>query len=161
MLDTQIEFAYIVVIQTKRICKMYMISFLSFMSCLAIWLVLDRPIIWYKALFIALLLAVLCYGMSYSTKQFYIYGSTSDTELLHGSVSGKTRLQKNCNIGWSDFSDTFCTNEIVRQVVDYVSYEGTGKNRHMVTHYKTQYKSIYPYEVKWYVLTTLGKYYTV
>lgn len=137
---------------------MYTSGLIAVIGVMVIWIVLQRPIIWYKAVIIALIFGMLSLSISSIAKYLYSHSVTSDVELLHGQVIKKNRVQRTCQVGWRDFKDSFCTEYHTREVVDYVSWEGTGKNRHMVTHYKTQYNYYYPYEVKWYIDTTVGNY---
>lgn len=137
---------------------MYTSAAIAFIGVMIIWLVMQRPIIWYKALLIAFVFGVLASCVSGMAKSMYSRSVTSDVELLHGKVIKKNRVQRTCQLGWHDSKDSFCTEYHTREVVDYVTWEGTGKNQHQVTHYKTQYKYYYPYEVKWYIDTTIGNY---
>jgi hypothetical protein len=84
---------------------------------------------------------------------------TSDSMMVHGHVTKLEPIRKTCNTYWSDFSDSFCTNEYTRTVPDgkTCSRDKDGKET-CVTKYKTQYKSVYPWERRYFVRTTLSSY---
>lgn len=87
---------------------------------------------------------------------------TYDTKLVNGVVTQLEPIKKNCNQFWSDWSDSFCTNEDTRRVPDgeTCSTDSNGR-RSCVTNYKTQYRSIYPWERRYFVRTDIGESYEI
>lgn len=81
-------------------------------------------------------------------------GQFSDYRVVHGVVTEKDAVRKSCDTSWSDFSDSFCTNQDTRTVVDRCK---TVDGKKSCT-YKTQYRSIYSWERRYFVETSIGEY---
>lgn len=84
------------------------------------------------------------------------YSATYDTQLINGVVTETNAVKKNCQSGWHDYSDSFCTEYRTRQKKTGQSCS-TDSNGRKSCHdtYKTQYKSIYPWERRYFVETDI------
>jgi hypothetical protein len=124
---------------------------------------------------VALIITKVIFNRKYSWKEFAIhfcvvffsiiftfvggyFSQTYDEKFVNGFVIKKNPVTENCHVGWSDFSDSFCTNEYTREVYTNTTCSGSGKEKTCTRHYKTQYKAVYPWETKYYVETSVGEY---
>jgi len=94
------------------------------------------------------------------------YSDAWDTELWNGQVTAKEIDRRTCQWGWRDFPDSFCTNYYTRQVRDgetcTTHTDSKGNSRRSCTpRYKTQYKSVYPWEQKFYVFSNVKETYQI
>lgn len=81
---------------------------------------------------------------------------TVDYKMVNGIVTNLNAKKKNCNQMWSDFSDGFCTNEYTRRVRDGQTCTTINNKRTCTPKYKTQYRSIYPWEIRYFVETEIS-----
>lgn len=93
------------------------------------------------------------------------YNALQDTELLNGYVTAKNVVEKKCKYpGWYEYSDSFCTNEHTREVVDHYEddycTDKDGKSYVCGEHpvYRTEYRYDYPWERKYFVHATVSEY---
>lgn len=109
-----------------------------------------------------LVAAIIVFGVHKGVDAVYINSQTSDIELFHGKVTQTTTRTQQCPSGWTDYSDSFCSNYDTRTVEYNCRTEttGTGKNKssRRVCDTKTQYNYDYDSETRWYVKSTLGEY---
>ena len=84
------------------------------------------------------------------------YYQTADEKLVNGVVKELNARKENCNQMWSDYSDSFCTNETTRSVRSGQSCRTINKIRTCIPRYKTQYRSIYPWEIRYFVETEIS-----
>lgn len=90
------------------------------------------------------------------TAAFYFTGKHSmvaDTEIWNGQVMKKYQRTESCPSGWRDSTDSFCSEYKTRIVPDGMTCT-TNSNGHQTCtpKFKTQYKYIYDWERRWYVL---------
>lgn len=83
---------------------------------------------------------------------------TSDEMMVNGVVTEVKPRKENCNMYWSDYRDNFCTNYRTRQVRDGQTCTTVNNKRSCTPKYKTQYKSVYPWERRYFINTTLYEY---
>lgn len=76
---------------------------------------------------------------------------TSDTMIINSVVKSKEIVERNCDMSWDFSSDPFCTNQQTRQVKTGESCSTVNNHRVCTPTYSTQYRSIYPWERKYYV----------
>lgn len=88
------------------------------------------------------------------------YGTqTSDMKIVNGVVTELNPERRNCDQYWSDVPDFFCTNQYTRQVKSGETCTTDSKGKRSCTPtYKTQYKSVYPWEIRYFVESTLRDY---
>lgn len=90
------------------------------------------------------------------------HSQTADTMLVNGVVATTDARRETCNQFWSDFSDSFCTNQQTRQVRDGQTCTTDSKgNRTCTPRYKTQYRSIYPWEIRYFVRSDVPSSYEI
>ena len=80
----------------------------------------------------------------------------SDIQIVHGNVTNTEAIKKDCNQYWSDQSDSFCTEEETRRVFSHTTCTTIDGKQSCTSHYKTQYRAIYPWEVKYFVNSDVG-----
>lgn len=85
------------------------------------------------------------------------YSSLSDVQILNGQVVSKTFKKQSCPSGWTDWSDSFCSNYDTRSVYTHTSCSGSGKDKTCTRHYKTQYHYDYSWEKRWYATTSFQR----
>lgn len=81
---------------------------------------------------------------------------TVDYKMVNGVVTDLNARKETCNQYWSDFSDSFCTNEQTRSVRDGQTCTTVNNVRTCTPKYKTQYRSIYPWEIRYFVTTDIS-----
>ena len=86
------------------------------------------------------------------------YMQFADTKFVNGEVTQLIPKRQSCNTSWSRSSDSFCTNQRTKSVYDGQSCSGSGKNRSCHSVYHTEYKSIYSWERRYFVKSTIGNY---
>lgn len=82
---------------------------------------------------------------------------TVDYKMVNGVVTDTIAKKKSCNQMWSDLPDSFCTNEDTRLVHDGQTCTTVNKVRTCTPKYKTQYRSIYPWEIRYFVETEISE----
>lgn len=82
---------------------------------------------------------------------------TVDEKLVNGVVTKLNARKESCNQMWSDYSDSFCTNEDTRRVRDGQTCTTINNKRTCTPKYKTQYRSIYPWEIRYFVKTEISE----
>jgi len=87
------------------------------------------------------------------------HSQTRDYKMVNGIVTALDAKKETCPIGWSDWTDDFCTEYTTRMVPDgkTCTTSADGK-RTCTTKYKTQYNYIYPWEQRYFVSSTISKY---
>jgi hypothetical protein len=94
-----------------------------------------------------------------ATHYILLNGKSGDTQLFNGYVTSKTMKQQNCPSGWVDYEDSFCSEYDTREVYSHTSCTTDSKgNQSCTDYYDTEYNYDYPWERRWYVHTTLGRY---
>jgi len=86
------------------------------------------------------------------------YLQFADTKFVNGEVISVNARKESCNTSWSRFSDSFCTNQDSKSVYDGQSCSGSGKTRSCHAVYHTEYRSIYPWERRYFIEATTGTY---
>lgn len=81
---------------------------------------------------------------------------TMDVKLVNGVVTKLNARKESCNQFWSDWQDGFCTNQDTRSVRDGQTCTTVNKIRTCTPKYKTQYRSIYPWEIRYFVSTEIS-----
>lgn len=82
---------------------------------------------------------------------------TIDEKLVNGVVTKLNPRKESCNQIWSDFPDSFCTNEQTRRVRDGQTCTTVNKVRTCRAKYKTQYRSVFPWEIRYFVKTEISE----
>lgn len=81
---------------------------------------------------------------------------TTDTMLVNGSVSSKLAKKQSCDQTWDDWPDSFCTNQYTRTVRDgNTCFTDSKGYRACTPKFKTQYKAVYPWEIRYFVDTNI------
>lgn len=83
---------------------------------------------------------------------------TSDTMMVNGIVTNMNPVKRTCSQYWSDYADSFCTNQHTRTVRNGESCSTIDGKRRCTPKYKTQYKSVYSWERRYFIVSTLGEY---
>ncbi len=81
---------------------------------------------------------------------------TRDTKIVNGVVSALTPKKQSCNQMWSDWQDSFCTNQDTRSVRDGETCTTINNKRTCTPKYKTQYRSVFPWERRYFVATDIN-----
>jgi hypothetical protein len=89
------------------------------------------------------------------------HSQTSDTMLVNGVVTDTQARKQQCNQMWSDWPDGFCTNQYTRSVRDGETCTTVNNKRTCTPKYKTQYKSIYPWEIRYFVSSDIPSSYEI
>ena len=89
------------------------------------------------------------------------HSQTSDTMLVNGIVT-KTEAKKGvCDQTWDDWPDGFCTNQYTRSVRDGQTCTTINNRRTCTPKYKTQYRSVYPWEIRYFVSSDIPTSYEI
>lgn len=131
----------------------------TFLASFLFWKLYGRPIDVVK--FILVSLAISASGIMVYTVSLHVLmnAKTSDIEIWNGRVTDKQQETRNCQRGWRDNKDSFCTEYATREVLDYCeTVTDSNGNSSVSCHYKTQYRYLFERESKWFVDTTLGRY---
>lgn len=83
---------------------------------------------------------------------------TSDTMMVNGIVTELKPIRKTCSQVWQDYADGFCTNQHTRTVRSGETCSTVDGKRRCTPKYKTQYRSVYPWERRYFIATTVGGY---
>lgn len=83
---------------------------------------------------------------------------TYDEMIVNGVVTKLNPRQESCNMYWSDYQDNFCTNQYTRTVRDGETCTTVNNKRSCTPKYKTQYRSVYPWERRYFVESTVSNY---
>lgn len=81
---------------------------------------------------------------------------THDTQLVNGVVTKLDARKESCNQSWRDYSDSFCTNQDTRSVRDGQTCTTINDKRTCTPKYKTQYRSVFPWEIRYFVETEIS-----
>lgn len=81
---------------------------------------------------------------------------TVDEKLINGIVTKLDARKESCNQMWSDFPDSFCTNEETRRVRDGQTCTTVNNKRTCTPKYKTQHRAIFPWEIRYFVKTEIS-----
>lgn len=134
-------------------------TILFFLAPVAIWIIVAR-LVWghkFSLLEMGMQLAVTAFFVTiviFMAEHAQYYG----TKMIHGSVESMDARKESCNMYWSRHPDGFCTNQQTRQVkVGRTCHKVDGK-RVCKDDYETEYRSIYPWEIRYFVNTTIGGY---
>jgi hypothetical protein len=87
-----------------------------------------------------------------------IGSQTSDVKFVNGVVTELVKERKSCNQYWSDWPDSFCTNQQTRTVRNGQTCTTVNNKRTCTPKYKTQYRSKYSWEQKYFIETTIDTY---
>lgn len=97
---------------------------------------------------ITALFLVFIFFIGYSAAEY-------DEKIVSGKVTALEPVEKTCKTYWSDSPDSFCTNRYTRQVRNGETCTTVNNKRSCTPRYKTQYKSVYPWERRYFINTTL------
>jgi hypothetical protein len=98
-------------------------------------------------------------GLALALLSFLSFNSlTGDTMMVNGTVTKLDPRKENCNMYWSDWPDGFCTNQYTRRVRSGETCTTINNKRSCTPTYKTQYRSVYPWERRYFVATTITSY---
>lgn len=139
--------------------EMTIIFSMAFLSSFLFWKLYGRPLDVVKFLFVSL--AISGFGVMIYTVSLHVLmnAKTGDVEIWNGRVTDKQQETRNCQRGWRDNRDSFCTEYVTREVLDYCEIvTDSNGNSSQRCHYKTQYRYLFERESKWFVDTTLGRY---
>jgi hypothetical protein len=87
-----------------------------------------------------------------------IGSQTSDVKFVNGVVTELNPRKESCNQHWRDWPDSFCTNQHHRTVRDGQTCTTVNKKTTCTPKYKTQYKSVYPWERRYFITSTIDSY---
>ncbi len=99
---------------------------------------------------------LLCCIVVFTFWNTFRYVDTWDTELWNGTVAQTNAVQKQCDQSWDRTRDSFCTNQQSKQVRDYpdsCTTDTKTKRRTCTARYHTEYRSIYPWERRYFVVS--------
>ena len=98
-------------------------------------------------------------GLVLTLLSFLSFSSlTDDVMMVNGTVTKLDPRKENCNTYWSDWPDKFCTNQDTRRVRDGETCTTVNDERSCTPTYKTQYRSVYSWERRYFVATTISNY---
>ena len=83
---------------------------------------------------------------------------TADDMFVNGEITKLEPIKKNCNTRWSRSKDSFCTKYKTRQVYDGQTCTTVNKSRVCTPRYHTEYKSIYSWERRYFVMASYMNY---
>lgn len=90
------------------------------------------------------------------------HSQTSDVMLVNGVVIDTEARRESCNQLWSDWPDGFCTNQQTRRVRDGETCTTDSEGKKSCTpRYKTQYRSVYPWEIRYFVRSDIPSGYEI
>jgi hypothetical protein len=90
------------------------------------------------------------------------HSQTADVMLVNGVVTDTNAQRESCNQFWRDWPDSFCTNQQTRQVRDGQTCTTDSKGKRTCTpRYKTQYRSVYPWEIRYFVSSDIPSSYEI
>lgn len=102
--------------------------------------------------------SVVMIGLTFAS----FHSQTYDTMIINGAVTKLNPQRESCNMFWSDWPDGFCTNQHTRQVRDGQTCTTNNKGvRSCTPKYKTQYRSVYSWERRYFVTTDLPEVYEI
>jgi hypothetical protein len=83
---------------------------------------------------------------------------TADTKFVNGVVTKTEPIKKSCDTFWKDYPDSFCTNQDTRRIRDGQTCTTVNDKRTCTPKYKTQYRSVYDWERRYFVRSTIDSY---
>lgn len=86
---------------------------------------------------------------------------TSDYKIVNGVVTELKPRKESCDQYWSDWPDNFCTNQDTRRVRDGQTCTTVNDKRTCTPKYKTQYKSVFPWETRYFVYSDIPTSYEI
>lgn len=136
---------------------------LMFLIPIAVWLVIVKFYFHYT---ISIKEAMLQFGATVLVISLVFvggrYSQLSDTMIINGSVTDTVAKRQNCPIGWQDWTDGFCTEYTTRQVKTGETCSTNSDGRRTCTpNYKTQYRYIYGWEQRYFVITDIPQTYEI
>jgi hypothetical protein len=84
-----------------------------------------------------------------------------DTKMVNGAVTQMDPRKESCSQMWRDWPDGFCTNQQTRSVRDGQTCTTVNNKRTCTPKYKTQYRSVYSWERRYFVKTDLPSTYEI
>jgi hypothetical protein len=79
--------------------------------------------------------------------------------IVNGKITDIQPIKKNCKTYWSSYQDSFCTNNYTRTVkTGETCSEDSKGNRTCTPIYDTEYKSVYDWERRYFLQSTIGEY---
>lgn len=132
---------------------------LIFLIILVTWIVIAKIIFKHEFTFEEMGIQVALTGIALAIVTVTGYSSlTSDEMIINGVVTELNPRRESCNQFWSDWPDSFCTNQHTRRVRDGQTCTTVNNKRTCTPKYKTQYRSVYSWERRYFVETTVGDY---
>jgi hypothetical protein len=134
-----------------------MTTLLLFLIPLAAWLVIGKIVFkhefsWGEMGVQAAATAFVLFMLVVSSSHY----QTIDYKLVNGVVTELNARKETCDQTWDDFPDGFCTNEQTRSVRDGETCTTINNKRTCTPKYKTQYRSIFPWEIRYFVKTEIS-----
>ena len=84
---------------------------------------------------------------------------TYDTKFVNGVITELNPEKRSCNTSWRDYADSFCTHQDTRRVRDgQICRTSSDGKRTCTPKYKTQYKSVYSWERRYFVTSSIDNY---
>lgn len=137
-------------------------TILLFLIPLLIWIGIAKLIYKHEFSFAEMGIQAAITGLVLIGLSFAGYHSvTSDTKIVNGVVQELIPRKESCKTYWSDSRDSFCTNQDTRRVktgTQSCSTNSTTKVRTCRDNYKTQYRSEYPWERRYFVDSSIAKF---
>ncbi len=85
--------------------------------------------------------------------------NTYDEMIVNGKITDIQPIKKNCKTYWSSSPDSFCTNNYTRTVkIGETCSEDSKGNKICTPIYDTEYMSIYNWERRYFLQSTIGEY---
>ena len=134
-------------------------TILLFLIPLAAWIVIGKLIFKHEFTLEEMGIQAAITGVVLIALSFAGYTSlTSDEKMVNGVVTKLNPQKESCNMFWSDWPDGFCTNQDTRRVRDGQTCTTINEKRTCTPKYKTQYRSVYPWERRYFIETSIGGY---
>lgn len=134
-------------------------TILLFLIPLVAWILIAKLLFKHEFTIEEMGIQVAITGIILALLSFAGYSSmTDDVMMVNGVVTKLDPRKESCNMYWSDWPDSFCTNQDTRKVRDGQTCTTVNNKRTCTPKYKTQYRSVYPWERRYFVKSTISSY---
>ncbi len=134
-------------------------TILLFLIPLVAWILIAKLLFKHEFTIEEMGIQVAITGIILALLSFAGYSSmTDDVMMVNGVVTKLDPRKESCNMYWSDWPDSFCTNQDTRKVRDGQTCTTVNNKRTCTPKYKTQYRSVYPWERRYFVKSTTSSY---
>lgn len=137
-------------------------TILLFMIPMIVWIAIAKLIFKHEFTFAEMAIQVAITAIVITGLLFAGFNSqTQDVKMVNGAVTQTVPRKESCNQSWSDWSDSFCTNQDTRTVRDGQTCTTVNNKRTCTPKYKTQYRSVYSWERRYFIKTDLPSTYEI